>query len=126
MDVDLLYQTITILFIEGKQSEYISVGRDKYSLFGKMEQVDHQKLLNALDSVCNETDFPELFKMHYLFFVANVASKCNTSLDAQYYFRLTKELLSMHHIYLEFNENLLSQSNIKGNLKETNTIKHQA
>jgi hypothetical protein len=37
LDVDLLFQTITILFIEGKQSEYLSVGRDKYSMFGKME-----------------------------------------------------------------------------------------
>ena len=74
----------------------------------------HVEFLKDLDAYCMLENTPDNIKNQYLFFVANVVAKTNIKgISVYYYYKITKELMSRHRRYLEFNKNLHQMSNKK-------------
>jgi len=72
LDTVLFFQVISILFLEGKQQDFLAAGRNHIG--NGAEVVSHQILLLTIDKVCSNHALFQEIRMHFLFFVGNVVS----------------------------------------------------
>jgi hypothetical protein len=106
VDAESFFKVISILFYPSKPFDLVEQGRDDINNPNLKSQI-HLEFLKELDATCLQEKNSEHIKYHYLFFVANVVARSTIKgIDEAFFYKITKELLTKHRRYLEFNKGL--------------------
>ena len=69
----------------------------------------HAEIVRRISDFCMKLDEGSDVRLQYLFFIASIASENQELKDAEFYFKVTLELLKNNREFLYFNHNLLNR-----------------
>lgn len=135
IDSEAYFQIMSILFYKGKVFDFINQSQTiKNTIIQTQQQLvlnpvisndvyedkmnhflTHEQILDRFNQVCQSNErnnyiVPDEIRMQYLYFVANVPSKCGIKNSAGYYFSCIRELLDQSQNFLKYNKNLIQKS----------------
>ena len=113
IDASAFFQIITIVFNNpSKQYDFLIKGRpvSRKSGAGVVKiQMTHSEIVKRISDFCMELKEGDDVRLQYLFFIASIAGENQELRDADFYYKVTQELLKNNREYLFFNKNLLNR-----------------